>query len=255
MSQKPAKLPPINDRIRWVDYARGAAILLMIAYHTAYNLNFAGYTGFGLDSGIWLVIGRISQLTFLTMVGFGLFISYQRHIKEGRSYFEYLVRHFTRAGKLFLVALLVTLVTYVAFPESYVRFGVLHLISFGIAFGAVLVHAPVLALIGALLVFYQGYLVQAIVVQSPWLVPFGLVTKDFFTLDYFPIFPWMGFVFLGISMAHAANKWGLLKFTSKKDRLPWLSWMSRHALAIYLIHLPVIFGIVWLIGLLAGGRA
>ena len=37
-----------------------------------------------------------------------------------------------------------------------------------------------------------------------------------------------------------------------RSRLPWLSWLGRHTLVIYVVHQPVVFGLCWLAVTLLG---
>ena len=65
--------------------------------------------------------------------------------------------------------------------------------------------------------------------------------------DYVPIFPWFGAVLAGIGFAQLATRSGLT--TRLADiRLPGtglLRFAGRHSLIVYLIHQPILIGIVW----------
>ena len=78
----------------------------------------------------------------------------------------------------------------------------------------------------------------------------GLTTVTPRSNDYVPIFPWFGVVLAGIAVARLAL---LLQASGRpvleplKRPAPWpLLWAGRHSLAIYLIHQPVLFGLVYL---------
>ena len=64
-----------------------------------------------------------------------------------------------------------------------------------------------------------------------------------------PLFPWFGVVLAGIA---AARLWPLyeayrLPLQHVGDRIPWqLLWLGRHSLVIYLLHQPILFGLVYL---------
>lgn len=233
-------MKPNTKRIVWIDRWRGLAVLFMMIFHTAFNLDFLELKTIDIYSGIWFVIGNFVRLSFLLIVGLSLFLSYKRH----QSHSDYLKRHLTRAFKLFLIAMGITLITWLLFPENYIRFGILHLISAGIVFGALSVRSAFIPFIAGLIALYSGAALAIIETANPYLFVFGLTTPEFKSLDYFPLFPWLGFVFFGIVLGHFLH-WLKLKTSSQKTDDP-LQFIGRHALKIYLIHQPVLFGILWL---------
>ena len=83
-------------------------------------------------------------------------------------------------------------------------------------------------------------------VNIKWLWIFGLWDRNFFSADYFPLFPWI-FVFL-------LGTW--LGRLIKEERLPhWfytvnppiLPQIGRRAFIVYLLHQPVIYGLLMLV--------
>jgi uncharacterized membrane protein len=82
-----------------------------------------------------------------------------------------------------------------------------------------------------------------------WLAPLGIYSSTFSSSDYFPLFPWL-FVFLaGTFLGRFAAAEKFPQFTYK-SHIPPLSFMGRHALIIYIVHQPIIFGIAWVIDFL-----
>ena len=91
----------------------------------------------------------------------------------------------------------------------------------------------------------------------PWLaLPggewLGLRGYGYTTVDYFPLKPWLG-VFL---LAYFA---GSRAYADGRPRLPheWpaaLLWLGRHTLPIYLLHQPVIVGMLLLASAVSAGR-
>jgi len=66
------------------------------------------------------------------------------------------------------------------------------------------------------------------------------------TEDYVPLFPWMGVLFLGIALGHLLVR-SDFRAIAPLARLPrGLAWLGRHSLAVYLLHQPVLFGVLWL---------
>jgi len=74
-----------------------------------------------------------------------------------------------------------------------------------------------------------------------------------YTQDFVPFFPWFGVVLIGIVIVSYGWHTRLPQdsFLSANTRLNRvLSFMGRHSLIIYLTHLPIIFGIFLLLGML-----
>jgi uncharacterized membrane protein len=72
-------------------------------------------------------------------------------------------------------------------------------------------------------------------------------------VDYYPLAPWLGVALLGVVVGRTAYAEGQRQFTipdfSMTPPIPWLRFLGRHSLSVYLIHQPL------LIGALMGGRA
>ncbi|MDP2222521.1 MAG: heparan-alpha-glucosaminide N-acetyltransferase, partial [Hydrogenophaga sp.] len=153
-------------------------------------------------------------------------------------------------------ALLVTVGSVVVFPNSFIYFGVLH----GIA--AMLIVARLTAgwgawlwLLGALAValkWVAPWLIGAMpaleVFNTPWLNWLGFISRKPITEDYVPLLPWLGVMWWGL----AAGQWAL------KHRPTWLGsadapagglkgglvTLGQWSLSYYLLHQPVLMGLV-----------
>lgn len=74
---------------------------------------------------------------------------------------------------------------------------------------------------------------------------FGFPSKDFASADYFPLLPWLFVFFAGFFFCRMFKKG--LPDLFKKNPLPPLAFVGRHALIFYVGHQPVIFLICQLI--------
>ena len=84
------------------------------------------------------------------------------------------------------------------------------------------------------------------------LLPFGLHSATFWSVDYTPIFPWFGVVLVGLGIGEFLYGNGMRHFTMPD--LPDvfvrpLSFLGRHSLLIYIVHQPVI---ILLLGAVTG---
>ena len=95
-----------------------------------------------------------------------------------------------------------------------------------------------------------GLFLQNVFVSHNYLMPFGLVNREFVSADYFPLLPHLGFFLLGAFMGKTLyrQKQTLLPNVNP-DLLPlrFLRLCGKHSLWIYLLHQPILSGIFWLI--------
>ena len=232
-----------TERIHWVDSFRGLAIFMMMIFHIFFDLDLLGIYSIDFHTTFWLVFGHIIRLTFLTLVGVSLYLSYKK-----REPYKIYVRHQTwRAIKLFLIAMGVTLASYLAFPGDYIRFGVLHFISVGIIAGALLIRKPYTLIALIFISLILGAAFTCIISKTTLLMPLGIVYPGFNSMDYFPVFPWISVIFFGIIFARFLDKHHFLINPEIFPRLKMFEKMGRKSLIIYLVHQPVLFGLIWLI--------
>lgn len=260
VNEAPKAKPKIKKlRIHTLDELRGFAVFCMIFYHAFYSIGVFFNAKWGLDllnffspaepyfAGLFIVIAGISsQLSHSNL---------------------------QRGCKLLFIAFAVTIVTFFAVGSNgMIRFGILHMLSicmiaYGLT-GRFLNFIPMWAgiIINSLLFiityniiwgsigipFIFSYKLPAEWYQTDILFMFGLPNSTFTSSDYFPIIPWIFLFFVGTFLGKpaAANKFP--KFMYKK-RVPFLSFIGKHALIIYIAHQPVIWGICyvvkWFVGL------
>jgi uncharacterized membrane protein len=233
-----------SGRVWEVDALRGLAVVLMVIFHLTWDLHYFGLTTADVFSPPWQAFARLIGSLFTFVLGMSL-------VLRRAPPFAWPV---LRRGLLLLaLGMLITLATYIVFGwASYVRFGILHLLGTAILITHPLVFAPpLLTLALGLVALAVGAYLGSSFVEGPWLLWLGLPQRGVTAVDYYPLLPWMGFALLGI----AAGRWlyGLderrsaLPDWSAIPPVPWLCWLGRHALPIYFIHQPLLFGLVALV--------
>lgn len=241
-------------RFHELDLWRGLAVVSMVIYHFFFDLNFLGLAPREMYAGGWLVFQRMIASSFLLLVGISLTISFS-HARD-KPFFGVFKKFLKRAGFVMAAALLVTLGTGLFVPEQYVRFGILHLISVStiIAVPFLFIRpAWITAILGAVSIYF-GAFIKTLSVSHPFLLWLGVAYPGFATVDYFPVVPWFGIVLIGIFAGKwmypdGTRKYHWLSVPSTPDNRPQtiLAWVGRKALWIYLIHQPVLIGVltVW----------
>ena len=135
-----------------------------------------------------------------------------------------------------------------------IRFGVLHCLGLCMILWSLLKKLPTwaLALLGTALAV-TGLLIRGTVVGVTWLYPLGLTSPTFFSSDYFPLLPHLGFFLLGSVLGRTLyrNRQSLLPSVDpKKPVLRFLCFCGRQSLPIYMLHQPVLTAICEVIALL-----
>lgn len=82
--------------------------------------------------------------------------------------------------------------------------------------------------------------------------PFG-----FFSTDYFPLTPWLFLFWAGFYLHHLAERTAQSLRPLRRSVCPPLGWLGRNSLMLYLLHQPVIYGVLTMVFLLLrrGGGA
>ena len=230
---------PAFGRLAFLDALRGAAVLAMIAYHFGFDLNTLGWLHQDLNHDWrWLTARALILGSFLFVAGAGVAFAEARNTP--------LKTQLLRIARIAAAALLVTAGSWLAFPKSAIYFGTLHAIAaMGLAMLAVPRGVwPACALGVTALVF--GNLYSSNVFDQPALAWLGLMTHKPVTEDYVPLLPWFGVCLIGYGAAHSVIRRpsmfnALARPARKRQRL---AWIGRHSLVIYLLHQPLLLGIL-----------
>lgn len=226
------------NRLEILDILRGIAIVLMVAFHFCYDLSYFRLASFDFyNDSFWLHARTFILSLFLLLVGVSLWIAHSDKLK--------LEKALQRAGIIALNAGLVSVATWYLFADRFVFFGVLHFIVVASLVGLLFVRNRVLSLIvGIVLISMQT--IQHNWFDQPWIQWIGMMTHKPATEDYVPLIPWLGVVLLGIFFARWIPVLNL-KFGVINSRLHRLASMGRHSLVIYMLHQPLMIGILKLI--------
>ncbi|HET9928923.1 MAG TPA: heparan-alpha-glucosaminide N-acetyltransferase [Rubrobacter sp.] len=237
------------DRFWEVDAARGVAIIMMIVYHTTYDLDTLG--GYDVQStpGFWALFADLTAGLFLFLVGVSLAISRARTSLTGwRLFGKYLAR-----GARILAYAAVLTVVFLALGMGVVAFGILHLIGISIILAYPFLRLRLTNLVLGTLIFLAGQyiLAQDLGSQSIWLLPFGVVPEGVIMPDYRPLLPWFGVVLIGLFFGNVVYGGGR-RPAVLGDKAPMLARPllppGRNSLFVYLIHQPIIIALLAVTG-------
>ena len=229
-------------RITAIDAARGVALIAMAIYHFTWDLQFFGYLEPGTaTTGGWKLFARCIASSFLFLVGVGLVLAHGRGIRWpgfGR-----------RLVQIVAASVAITAGTWFFTPQSYVFFGILHHIAVASVIGLAFVALPGwLTLTAAVAAFLAGRYVSIEALDVPYLWWTGLTGTRPVSNDFVPLFPWISAVLAGIGawkLAQAASLDARLAGLGCNGPVGWgLRFLGRHSLTFYLVHQPVLIGLV-----------
>ncbi|MGE0501902.1 MAG: heparan-alpha-glucosaminide N-acetyltransferase [Rhizobiaceae bacterium] len=229
-------------RIETIDLVRGAALVAMAIYHFTWDLEFFGYVEPGLTAvGGWKLFARCIASSFLFLVGVSLVLAHG----DGVRWTGFWKRFAMVAG----AALAISAVTFAALPAGGIFFGILHQIAFASVAGlAFLRLPPVVTLVAAAMVVAAPHFLRSEAFDHPLLWWTGLSTVNPRSNDFVPVFPWFGAVLAGMGAAGLGRRFDVFTEMAKRTHANWsrpLRLAGRHSLGVYLVHQPVLIGLIW----------
>lgn len=238
-------------RVHFMDELRGVLIIGVVLYHLLYDLAVLFPVGIPWMFDPWMNHLR-NVCTGSLIVISGISCLYSRS-------------NLRRGLRTFGLGLLLTLATGIFIPGQFILFGILHFFGASMMLYALLHplldRIPTLAgIIGCILLFcltwtiYSGFVrvfgvtfyLPDFLYNKPLLFPLGFACQGISSADYYPIFPWIFLFFAGSFFGRYVRAGRLPEFFYQ-SHLPWLAQVGSHTLIIYLVHQPVIYGVLTLL--------
>ncbi len=222
-----------EEKIRYhlLDTLRGIALINMTLYHLFYSMVYIfNYPIKWFDGELAKFWQQCICWTFILVAGATLNLSNNQLV---------------RGVKIFFCGLIVTLVTILVTPANRIIFGILSFM--GTAIIATHFLMPVFEKLNKKIMsvfMFILFLVTKPITNYRFdikgLFFLGIKSKEFFSTDYFPLIPWLflfwtGYFLFGIILQNFEAK-NFLKL-----KIPFVSYIGKHTLIIYMLHQPVIF--------------
>ena len=238
-----------KKRIWELDFIRGFCILLMIMDHAFYDLAYLFGQKWALAFFNWPVrsIGWwIAVFCFVTISGISSTLSRSNSV---------------RGLQLAAVALVLSLATglmdrLAGQTDGFiVRFGILHMLAACMLIYAVMKNKSIgfraaisFCAIAAGIYFVNYPLnVGALSESAPFLKVLGALVKSrgaFYSADYFPLLPWLGFFIFGSILGQIlyGKKVSLNPLERQRAVVDTICFIGRYSLVFYVLHQPLIYG-------------
>lgn len=239
-----------SARVYLLDEIRGFEILCMVLYHAMYSLKFE----FGVDVPVffesWFDIIRDVFAGGFVFIS-GIMCRYSRD-------------NVRRGAVCFFIGMMITFI--VPFFSSEIKFGILHMLGISMMLYGLFARGlekipPIIgvAVFAALSAFTwnapNGFVgfggafrwdFPAAAHNVGVLYPLGILPNEFNSSDYFPLMPWL-FVFLTGSYVGYWFKNGSMPRMFYNSHAKWLGTVGRATIWVYILHVPLIYGIFSLI--------
>ncbi|PWJ69711.1 putative membrane protein [Ruminococcaceae bacterium R-25] len=246
-----------KDRAWELDFLRGIALIMMLFMHMSWDVRYE----FGFDvfrylqaPWFWSFIHPIIVVLFVSVSGICCTFS-RNNVKRG-------LKLLAATVSMYTATFVINKVTGI---ECLILFNVLAVLTCGIFLYALIsscekkaninpnVTNVIMGLIGLYIVIvgcdihYMDYSTE-----NPVFLPIGFDIQNLPNMaDYMPLFPWLGVFLIGCVI-------GRLCYKEKKTLIPKESkvmtaiarpveFIGRHSLIIYLVHQPVIYGLLYVI--------
>lgn len=228
-------------RYSWLDLIRGLAVIGMIFFHANYLLEHVFFHDvLPLPDTFWYILGKWVALIFIITAWIAIFLSHRKWLSIWKALY--------RATTLGIIAGLISLTTTLFIPDQKILWWIIHF------FAIVAFISPVIFFIkkfilwlGFFIIFFGNNLI-ALLPKLTILIPIGSTPSWFYSADYFPLIPWIGYYFIGYGIAYYLWNRSVLDIFELRTQpyFKWILFFGRNALLIYIIHVPIIYVLIHL---------
>ncbi|WP_236544434.1 heparan-alpha-glucosaminide N-acetyltransferase [Roseovarius atlanticus] len=222
-----------------MDLARGVALLGMVVFHFARDLEMFGLVTSGTTmTGGWAAFARLVAGSFLFLSGVSFDLAHRGGFRT-RPWARRFVIICGAAG-------LVTVATLAVFPTRFIYFGILHAIAAASLIGVIFLYFPAMAALftGIAILAMDNFLAPGIL-ESQWLVWTGLSAAARPSLDFIPLVPWLAPFLFGMALAPLLPQEAPRSSWPTKPCVRIAAWPGQHSLLVYLLHQPLLLGVIW----------
>lgn len=235
--------PKVRPRFELLDVLRGVAIIGVIFYHFAFDLRLLEFISTDVTVQMeWRLFARILSGAFLFLAGVNLVLAHGEGVRW---------RPFWRRFAVLVVAsIAITAATYFAYPDMFVYFGILHAIALFSLFAIPFLRLPIwIVLAVAVAIFVAPFFFSHSLFNERLYSVIGFWVVPPLTGDLVPLFPSFALTLFGVfamrfALAAGMDCWMcLIKAESRVTKA--LAWAGRWSLIIYLVHQPILLGVLY----------
>lgn len=225
-----------TNRIWEIDFLRGIAFFLMMYDHIIYDLNYVFFINTNFFWGYDYLIGDTSARLFMILCGISATLS-KNTLKHGIQVFGYAM----------ILTVITNLIDFFGKTALAINFGILHLLGISLIISVLVKKLPNLIILAlSVAAYFIPNLFKYADKSIGWLFPLGIYSPNFYSSDYYPIFPFIAFIFLGIFIGKILykNKKSLFNFNMPDN---FVMFIGRNSLIFYVCHQPIILILLYII--------
>lgn len=216
-------------RYLFIDNLRGIAFLFMVIHHIFYFKDVSNdYTTSYADNIFVQSSGTLARTLFIFLVGLSLSITDKKKFN--------MKKRINRSLEILLNAGIISLITYIYYPDIFVRFGVLHFIALASLLGSYFIDKKQLTFV-FMLVFL---LLKPLSVNNSLIDTITGAKINYNMMDYFPLFPWFGLLLFGLHVGQTSNLIDIEKSLSDISNIftenNVLTQIGQNGLKLYTLH-------------------
>jgi uncharacterized membrane protein len=176
------------ERVLVLDNLRGIAFIFMVFQHIFYFYDVSTHykTSYS-ENDIVNISGLIARTIFILLAGYSVYMTYKKDNKL------HLNKRLKRSFEILVHGMILTGLTYILYPDNFIRFGILHFLALGTLIISVIAPYKIGAIIA---------LILSISVQYPNINPFiDTITgtqAPASMMDWFPLNKWMPVLLSGL---------------------------------------------------------
>lgn len=229
---QPSSIDVSAKRSDFLDAYRGLAVFLMMVFHFCWDLRNFSFVEYSIYDPFWVYFRSLILTLFLTAIGWSSYLT----LKKGSNQ-----SFWKRDIKLFLSASAISLVTYIAVPDQWIYFGILHFIFIASLLTRPFAKWPIAsAVIGAVILLIY-HTTNYLLFPNAFATITNYLTLPQRTLDIVFPFPWIGVILIGPLLGYL--NWHKCSIPQSLF-IDILAFLGRFALPIYLVHQAFLFALV-----------
>jgi len=233
----------VEERYWEIDAIRGLSLLAMIVFHTIFILGVFNI----INGSVWIWICSyipFGTSVFVIISGAALILRHGR--MSGKPRGQYYLAIVKRGIEVIFIGIAVALLGSLLIKMfiddgNYMYFNFLQMMGV-----CMILCIPFLSLgkwnfIPAIFFILLGGFLETI--SGPvWLMIFGVIPPDFFPRDFFPIFPWLGVMLLGVSIGSILYPRGYRRYHIRPAGKigTTLAQIGKYPLQVYVVHIPLV---------------
>tara|TARA_A100001015_G_C14848566_1_gene655510 strand:- start:237 stop:911 length:675 start_codon:yes stop_codon:yes gene_type:complete len=218
----------------------------MIFYHFFWDLGYFKFIELEMMTrGLPLLFAQSVGASFIVISGMSFRFLYLSD--------NFMAKFVKRLGKLLFICTMITSVTFFFDKNSYIFFGILHLLAacsvLGLLLGMVRNNLYLFFFFILSLVLSLSEITFDLPKYLSWL---GFNKEVPVTNDFYPLFPWVTFYLFGLWIFQPVRSY-LGKYTKKNTNLPFdnsvfrsLQFLGRNSLTVYILHQPIFFSLFFI---------